>query len=241
MPPLKTSLSGVLLLLSTSLMTAPGHALQPTYGSGISVDGDFSDWNLVDDYFAPLYLGGNPDNSPLATLYLRYDCTTKQLQALVLDQEGDAHLPLAQGLESWIKVYDQGWAADLLIDGTGDGNTLPRSFQWVLDGQQQVIGYEASAQLIDGVYTAFEAALSYGGQFASTGGSVFDAEALDIELEALAGPDARVRVVNPYEGGPAYFPTTEIDFDGDGTVDYTTTSWCIDTDHNINQNTWNLS
>ena len=220
-------------------------AQEPAYGPGIVVDGSTSEWNLGTDFFADLVHSGVVDPSwpayeVSAHLYLRYNCNTQRLGILVLD-DAAGDLPLADALRAWVKVYGQGWADDLLIDGSGAGANTPREFAWVLNGDSQVIGYEAASFLAADAYASIEAHLGYDGYDASTGKHVagFDGDALAAELEALNEPNSvKVRVQYPYGGGPAYFPVTDVDLDGDGTPDFSIPSWCMDTDHQISQNTW---
>jgi hypothetical protein len=225
------------------IMTVPARAEHPSYGTGITVDGNPADWNLADDYFADLVPDGRPGGAVLARLYLRYDCAAKVLSALVLDVEADGEMVGVDPDKAWLRLHDAGLAGDLLVDGNGAGATAFRSFQWVStlpgDPAAPVIGFEASAQLDEGSYASFEAGLDIDGTSASTGFSGFDALALDQLADGWNDPlTAKVRVHYPYAGGPALFPSTEIDLDGDGTADITTQSWCVDTDHVIHDNTW---
>jgi hypothetical protein len=159
------------------LLPIRGAAQEPATGGGIVVDGNPADWDLADDFFADLYNAGRPTPdwpgfAVLAKLYLRYDCDSGLLHALVLDEPGGG-LPDADPDEAWIKIYGLGWAGNKLIDGDGNGNTSPRSFEWVHlipgDPNSPVIGYEASAWLEEGAYSHFEAHLNIDGDTASTG------------------------------------------------------------------------
>ncbi|MFA7332176.1 MAG: T9SS type A sorting domain-containing protein [Candidatus Delongbacteria bacterium] len=238
------------MLWMLAVQTSPTSAQEPTYGGGITVDGDPADWNLGADFFSELSNSGVvdpawPGYAVLARCYLRYDCNQDRLSILVLDEAADAALPVADAARAWVKVYGQGWGDDLLIDGTGAGNTSPRGFAWVHqttgDPLSPVIGYEAYAELPANAYASIEAQLGYDGALASTGKHVsgFDGGTFNAELEALNQTGStRIRVQYPFNGGPAYFPSTEIDLDGDGTAELNIPSWCIDTDHTINQNTW---
>jgi hypothetical protein len=237
------------ILLVTGLATLAGtlattaRAEHPTYDDGITVDGNPADWNLAADYFADLVPDGRPGGAVMARLYLRYDCAAKVLSALVLDVEADGEMVSLDPTKAWLRLHEAGLADDLLVDGTGAGATAFRSFEWVRtlpgDPLAPLIGFEASAQLDEGSYTSFEAGLDIDGTFASTGFSGFDALAMDQQADDWSAlGSARVRVQYPYNGGPALFPTTEIDLDGDGGSDITTQSWCIDTDHVIHNNTW---
>jgi hypothetical protein len=220
-------------------------AQEPAYGSGIVVDGSTGEWNLGNDYFTDLVHSGVvdpfwPAYELSARLYLRYDCNAQRLGILVLDDAAGS-LPAADALRAWVKIYGQGWTNDLLIDGSGAGANTPREFAWVLDGDNAVVGYEAASFLAPDAFASIEAHLGYDGFDASTGKHVagFDGDALSAELEALNEPNSvKIRVQYPYDGGPAYFPVTDVDLDGDGTPEFNIPAWCIDTDHTINQNQW---
>ncbi|MFA7332175.1 MAG: T9SS type A sorting domain-containing protein [Candidatus Delongbacteria bacterium] len=241
---------GVAALVLVTLAPNAAQAQEPNYGAAVSVDGDPADWNQVEDLFAPLYLAGVPDSNwpgyaVLAHSFLRYDCDAQLLSILVLDESGDDRLPVADAAQAWFKVFGQGWADDLLVDGAGAGNTSPRQFAWVHqsagDPQSPVIGYEASAQLTEAALSSIEASLGYAEIPASTGKHVtgFDHDSFEAGLAAVNElGSTKIRVHFPVAGGPAYFPSTEIDLDGNGTAELDIPSWCIDTDHTINQNTW---
>lgn len=162
-----------ILLLAMFFTPAQALALQPAYGSGIVVDGDPGEWDLTNDFFADMYVAGNSNNPVLSKLYLRYDCSTNLLYALVLDVIGDGLTPDQEPDEAWIKVYNIGWPNNLLIDGEGGGNTLPRGFEWVYetpgDDTTPLLGFEAYAQLSEGTYTEFEVHLNICGETSSTG------------------------------------------------------------------------
>lgn len=66
-----------------------------SYGGGIVVDGDRSDWTAL-DRFADMYRAGKPDKQVESILYLRYDCDAGVLAVMVetvdgvaLDPDGD--------------------------------------------------------------------------------------------------------------------------------------------------------
>jgi hypothetical protein len=163
-------ISAVMLMVSICSLAVwayvPAAPPQPAYiepgdSPPTIVDGDPGEWNLADDgtgdFFAEMYNAGNPDqNWPgyavLSKLYLRYDCSTHILYALVL-KEPDV-TALEQPEDAWLKLYDMGWSNDKLIDGNGEGNTTPRGFEWVYqvpgDDTSTLLGYEAYASLSEG-------------------------------------------------------------------------------------------
>jgi len=160
-----------LIISQAALAKAP----EPVYGNGITVDGKLGDWNLETDLFTCMYKSGEPGSaSPvLSMLYLRYDYKEGMLYALVLDECSDNELPKADPAGASIRIFDIGLPGETLIDGTGRGGTLPRSFQWVRKGgddeKEPVIGFEACARLNEGSYAAFETSMSYHGCISSTG------------------------------------------------------------------------
>jgi hypothetical protein len=171
-------LAPCLLAAMLALLPAPLRAAEPAYGSGITVDGNAADWNLAGDFFANMYNAGRPTPNwggyrILSRLYLRYDCSSHILYALVLDVEGDGFTPFQSPGDAWIKIYGLGWSNNKLIDGDGGGNTTPRSFAWVYqtpgNPATPLVGYEARAQLDEGDYANFEAHLNVGGNTSSTG------------------------------------------------------------------------
>lgn len=113
---------------------------------GITVDGDYSDWNLTDDFFAEMHRAGDPSKKLESNVYLRYDCATQTMYVLVLTVDG---VPgLAETNNSWVKIGGQ-------TGNIVDGNDA--SFAWVglgYDGNQtHVQGYEASFSIAPGSYT----------------------------------------------------------------------------------------
>ena len=170
---LKTSLFALALVLL--MVSNPAFAAEPTYGPA-TVDGDFSEWDLANDFFADMYVAGDSTNPVLSKLFLRYDCSTYSLYALVLEMPEDGKSPDLQPEDAWLKLHDWDWSDNKLIDGNGEGNTSPRGFAWVyaIPGEpaSQLIDYEAYARLYPGSYAAFEAHLSIGGDSSSTGALV---------------------------------------------------------------------
>jgi hypothetical protein len=175
---LKHVLAWAGLALTSGLLLTPlsARALEPAYGPGIVVDGNPSDWNLAEDYFADMFNAGRnqpswPGFAVLSTLYLRYDCEAQMLYALVLDVEDDGELVNPSAGDAWLKLYGVGLPGDKLIDGNGDGGTTPRAFSWVYavpgDPNSMLRGYEACAQLDEGLYTDFEAHLNVDGATSS--------------------------------------------------------------------------
>lgn len=123
---------------------------EPTYGSAV-VDGDASEWDLTNDFFADMWEAGDPqkENAVVtAKLYMRYDCSSQTVYFLVLTEPGYI-LFTGTGYESlnWVKVYDL--SNSPLIDGNGS------PFEFVSDGDN-LVGWEASAQLAPDLYNEIE-------------------------------------------------------------------------------------
>ncbi len=120
---------------------------EPTYDNA-TVDGFISEWNLSSDNFANMYEAGKPEKAILSTLYLRYDCDSQTLYALVLAADGFTVQLDPDG--AFIKL---GWRHKpvKLVDGNYGNDGTPPDFAWVYDGDN-LIGWEASAPLAQGIY-----------------------------------------------------------------------------------------
>lgn len=150
------SLAGMLILVLAFAMfpvsvlaAAPP---QPTYGVA-DVDGDEGEWDLGEDFFADMYRAGNPEKDVLSKLYLRYDCATSTLYALVLPND-DNPLPiqiLRLADDTFIKINNVKY-----VDGTYGDDGTPPDFQWIrpydYDGTGAAEGWEASITLAPGSY-----------------------------------------------------------------------------------------
>lgn len=120
---------------------------EPTYGVA-NVDGNASEWNLTNDFFADMYRAAKPDKPVESKLYLRYDCQTKTLYALVLVVPDVQALVLPD--DAFIKLGN----STKLVDGNyGDDGVVP-DFAWVGLSQsgQVATGWEASVHLEPGYY-----------------------------------------------------------------------------------------
>ncbi len=134
---------------------------EPTYGPAI-VDGDYSEWDLAEDgsgdFFAEMYNNANPDPNwsgyaLLSKLYLRYDCSTETLYALVL-AEDNVDIEAYKSEEHWIRIDGNKEVDDTYGDDDPD---VPPDFAWVgLSGPpdtQTARGWEASVSLTEVSYT----------------------------------------------------------------------------------------
>ncbi|BAP56983.1 hypothetical protein THII_2686 [Thioploca ingrica] len=115
-----------------------------------------------------MYTAGNPTKPQLSDLYLRYDCNSQTIFALVLKQSGYS----IEG-SPWIKIYELG-NSPRVDDSYNPPNGVQPEFSWVPPSatvQANTEGYEASFSLAPGNYT-MEAHVSIAsGQTSSTGRS----------------------------------------------------------------------
>lgn len=86
------SLITLSVLLMSNLLAQPFLPPLPEPGTAV-VDGDASEWDLSitgPDFFAEMYQAWKDDGSKpvFTTLYLRYDCTTETMYALVYQKDG---------------------------------------------------------------------------------------------------------------------------------------------------------
>ncbi len=129
--------------------------IAPLYSTavpGITVDGQISEWNLSSDWAAEMHRAWNADKPYQSDLYLRYDCSTHTLFALVLTRAG---YPGLKDANSWIKATDLGNSPQVSSASGDDG--VPPDFAWVgvgFDGNaDHVQGYEASFPLTPGAHS----------------------------------------------------------------------------------------
>ncbi len=118
----------------------------PTYGVA-TVDGNAGEWNLTTDYFADLYLAGDPSRAVEGHVYLRYQCQTSTLYVLVLPAPGYTVLQLPN--DSFVKLGN----STTLVNGNSGNNGVAPDFSWISPNGTTAAGWEASAILIPGTYT----------------------------------------------------------------------------------------
>lgn len=150
----RASLLSVVALAGLLLAAIPLYAAsppEPAYGTA-NVDGSTGEWYLEADFFANMYRAGKPDKPLESKLYLRYDCSTKTLYALVLGEPG---VPVLANLpaDNYMKLGN----ATKLVDGNSGDEGTPPDFAWVglgFDGNPaHAQGWEASALLMPASYT----------------------------------------------------------------------------------------
>ncbi|MCL4830020.1 MAG: hypothetical protein KJZ95_21875, partial [Caldilinea sp.] len=144
--PIAHTVLAIMLMLALVMMAAtPAMAVvlpQPSYKTAV-IDGNHTEWNLTDDFFAYMHRAGNPSKPVESTLYLRYDCATSTGYALVLAQPGvDV---LMQPNDAFVKLGN----STKLVDGNS------ATFAWVQPNKQtgRAQGWEASFSLAPGSYS----------------------------------------------------------------------------------------
>jgi hypothetical protein len=175
-------LGGLLLAAQPAYAATPP---EPTYASA-TVDGDYSEWDLTNDHFAHMYRAGDPLKPIESHLYLRYDCRTNTLYALVLAEEGVE--VLEQPDDAFVKLGN----TTKLVDGNDsppDGT--PPDFEWITDNG--TTGWEASASLAPRIYSNLNVHVQVLANDESQTSAVADrAILLDIRCETGGTPDIRV-------------------------------------------------
>lgn len=117
----------------------------------VVVDGDYGDWDLVADFFSDMYRAGNPKFPLESKLYLKYDCNTLTMYALVLCEPGvPAYIVQPDGVNpdtttAWIALDN--WN-DKVVNEEDDNDGVPPDFAWIGRGYDgdwwHAQGYEAS-------------------------------------------------------------------------------------------------
>jgi len=179
---LQTKLFNVSLVLAAVLLLVPATMAfaasppQPTYDTAI-VDGDYSEWDLANDFFADMYRAANTNKKVESKLYLRYDCSTETMYALVLSVND-------------IPVLVEATNAFVKIDGSKvvDGNDA--SFAWVGQGfdgdNNHARGFEASFPLASQTDYSLNVHVNVYDDGASQTSAVADR---DIDLTIYCPPD----------------------------------------------------
>src|SRR4030042_1777453 len=82
--------------------TARAVAPMPTVGTAV-IDGNYSEWDLANDFFSYMYRAGDSTKVAESRLYLRYDCATRIAYALVLCQPGViGYVESPDEVDAWI-------------------------------------------------------------------------------------------------------------------------------------------
>jgi len=124
----------------------------PTLGTAV-VNGFYNEWNLTNDFFSCMYRAGDPTKPLESTLYLRYNCVTNTVYALVLCEPDVPGYIDSTATTAWIAIDAQNNKVVNELAGT-DG--VPPDFAWIgrgYDGNYwHAQGYEASFYLVPGTY-----------------------------------------------------------------------------------------
>lgn len=138
----------LVVLIAAILLPTPAAAFapQPIYAVA-NVDGNSGEWNLATDYFADMYIAGDPTRQVESKLYLRYHCNSGTLYALVLPEPG--YTIVASGGDAFIKL---GNPITLVNDDMGDNDLTP-DFRYFGISGNSAAGWEASAFLAPGTYS----------------------------------------------------------------------------------------
>ena len=142
----------------------------PLAAQAVTVDGQYDDWDLENDFSMPMYRAGNPDKDLLSNAYLRYDSNTSTVFVLVLEDEG-ALVPLSDTPDNaWAKVYSLG--QQTLVSGNSGNDGMAPDFEWVMK-DDRAVGWEGAFKLVPGSYgNGFEIHVNHGGETSSTGKQV---------------------------------------------------------------------
>jgi hypothetical protein len=143
--------AGVTALLALSVLgpASVGAASPPVPSSGSAkVDGSTGDWNLGADHFADLTDTGNANGPVMGKLYLRYDCASETLFALVLGVDG-IQFRETRPENAYIRIDGVG----KLVSGESGNDGTPPDFSWVHPDGTLADGFEASGSLAPGNHT----------------------------------------------------------------------------------------
>jgi hypothetical protein len=138
---------GSLLLLTALVPVSYAAAPHPSEGSA-TVDGSTGDWSLSSDFFSDMTGSGDASEPVLAKLYLKYDCESEVLYALVLAQDGEK-VRQDRTDEAYIRIDGSG----KLISATHNNDGTPPDFAWVNGDGKLADGWEGSGALAPGSYT----------------------------------------------------------------------------------------
>ena len=182
----------------------------PFAAQAVTVDGQYNDWDLSDDFFGPMYRAGNSAKDLLSNAYLRYDSNAETVFVLVLEDEG-ALVPLSASPDNaWVKVYSLGHQT--LVSGTSGNEGMAPDFSWV-EEDGVVIGWEGSFKLAPGNYgDGFEIHVNHGEETSSTGKkTTAGGEELNTEdLLPLNEPLPPIAIVPPL---PEFVPDPKVDIE----------------------------
>jgi len=123
-------LSAVLTLAASASTWAGSCPTSPIDGqyhaptSGVAtVDGDYSEWDLNNDFFANTYVAGSPDKDMLGNVYLRYDCVNHVVYVLALASAPSTYPVLASAVDAWSAIA--GFNGKMYTGDSGNDGTAP--------------------------------------------------------------------------------------------------------------------
>lgn len=151
-----TAIMGIVALMVAATVLA---SEQPTYDVA-TVDGDYGEWNLNEDFFAYMYRAGNPDKPVESSLYLRYDCETKVMFGLVLANTPTATVQVDGNEEHWLKID-----RSVVVDEQAGLDGTPPDFAWIGLENGTALGWEASADVTAGSHTIQAHTITDDGEF----------------------------------------------------------------------------
>ncbi len=180
-------LAALLLLVPPALVSAANPIIvaypNPTYERAF-VDGDPSEWDLTNDFFANMYLAANPNKPVRSKLYVRYDCRAGVLYVLVLAEPGH---PIDVNGDHFIKL---GQTNKIMDESDGNDGTPP-DFAFINSNGTTADGWEGSAYLAPGFYSpANDPPDGLNVHTNVDGGNTSAVENRQIDLYIICGPQA---------------------------------------------------
>jgi hypothetical protein len=141
---LAASLAAVALLIGAVFAPAVGAAGSAPSAGTANVNGSPTEWALGADHFADMSATG----TTMGDLYLRYDCDSETLYALVLARDG-FQARQTRPENAYLRIDGTG----KLVSGLSGDDGTPPDFAWVNGDGTLAAGYEASGSLAPGTYT----------------------------------------------------------------------------------------
>ena len=137
-------LAAIAVIAAAAIAPSVGAAGGVPSAGTATVDGNPGEWNLGADFFAEMSVPGSTQGD----LYLRYDCASHTLFALVLAREGH-QARQTRPENAYIRIDGTG----KLVSGQSGNDGTPPDFAWVDGDGTLARGFEASGPLAPGTYT----------------------------------------------------------------------------------------
>lgn len=200
-----------IILIATLMGLFSVTAFSQSTGGAKTVDGDQSDWNLTESYFADMYRAFKPDKVVQSKLYLHYDCSQELLYILVLAEDGYPGLKYED--DAWLDITD--FAGKEVTGASGNDGTAP-DFSWIGenfdDNPDHVMGWEAVISLAPGSYKLIAHLEVFGDGENQTSGTDKDTDKDGIDLTiSCPDEDVDIEVIKkandyyPYQGSVVTF------------------------------------